>query len=83
MSVGEVAVLSRCCSIAPNSRRFAETSLCGSWFDSSALGPDVFENESGDDQTEENPDDAIADVVEIRVRRKTLENAVEKSECDL
>ena len=45
-----------------------------------ALRPDVSEDESGDDETEKNSNDAIADVVEIGVGRVTLENAVEKSE---
>ena len=48
-----------------------------------ALRPDVSEDESGDDQTEKNSNDAIADVIEICVGRISLEDAVEKSECDL
>src|SRR6266481_3239942 len=47
------------------------------------LGPDVSEHESGDDKTEKNSDDAIADVIEIGIRRVTLKDAIEESECDL
>ncbi len=41
------------------------------------LGPDVSEYDSGDDETEKNSNDAIADVIEICVGRITLEDAVE------
>jgi len=41
------------------------------------------EDESGDDQTEENSDDAIADVVEIGVGRVSLKDAVKECEGDL
>src|SRR5206468_7515758 len=46
-------------------------------------GPDVSEHESSDDKTEKNSDDAIADVIEIGIRRVTLKDAIEESECDL
>jgi len=45
----------------------------------SALRPKVSEDESCDDETEKNSNDAIADVIEIGVGRVTLENAVEKA----
>jgi hypothetical protein len=45
-----------------------------------ALRPDVSEDESGDDETKENSNNAIADVIEICIGRITLEDAVEKSE---
>ena len=48
-----------------------------------ALRPDVSEDESGDDQTEKNSNDAIADVIEVCIGRITLENTVEKSERNL
>src|SRR5438105_15741373 len=64
-------------------RSSSTTSLCGVRFDSNALGPDVFEDDSGDDETEEDSDDAIADVIEIGIGRVTLKDAVEESECDL
>src|ERR1700747_2648879 len=44
------------------------------------LGPDVGKDDSGDDETEKNSDGAIADVIEICVWRKTLEDTVEESE---
>ena len=44
------------------------------------LGPDVPEDESGNDETKKNSNDAIANVIEICVGGITLENAVEKSE---
>src|SRR6266446_7972648 len=47
------------------------------------VGPDVSEDESGGDKTEKNSDDAIADVIEIGIRRVTLKDAIEESECDL
>ena len=47
------------------------------------LGPDVSEYDAGDDETEENSNDAIADVIEVCVGRITLEDAVEESERDL
>ena len=62
---------------------FSETSLCGSRFDSSALGPDILEDEPGDDKAEENSDDAATDVIQIGVGRVPLKNAVEESECNL
>jgi hypothetical protein len=57
--------------------------LSGLRSDSSALRPDVFENESGDDQTKKDSDDAIADVVEIGIGRVSLKDAIEESEGDL
>jgi hypothetical protein len=62
---------------------FSETSLCGSRPDSSALGPDVFEDESRDDETEENSNHTIADVIEIGIGRVSLKHAVEEGERDL
>src|SRR5438132_11327289 len=52
-------------------------------FDSHAPGPDTFEDKSGNDETEEDSDHAIADVIEICVGRVPLKDAVEESECDL
>ena len=46
----------------------------------STFRPNVSEDKSGDDETKENSNDAIADVIEICVGRVTLEDAVEKSE---
>jgi len=50
---------------------------------SGALGPDVLEDESGDEDSTQDCNDTIADVVEIGVGRVALENAVEKSERSL
>src|SRR6266446_4255678 len=47
-----------------------------------ALWPDVSEDESGDDESKKNSNDAIANVIEIGVGCVTLEDAVEKSERD-
>src|SRR6266853_3419813 len=58
-------------------------SLSGLRSDSSALRPDVIEDEAGDDQTKKDSDDAIADVIEIGIGRVSLKDAVEESECDL
>src|SRR5438034_10636114 len=41
------------------------------------------EDEYGDEETEENSNDTIADVIEIGIGRVTLKDAVEESECDL
>ena len=41
------------------------------------------ENQRGNQETEENADHAIANVVEICIGRKSLEDTVEKSEGDL
>ncbi len=38
-----------------------------SWFDSSFLGPDVIEDECGDDESKKDSNNAIADVIEIGV----------------
>src|SRR4029453_1678006 len=59
------------------------TSSCDSRLDSSALGPDVMENECGDGETNENPDDAVTDFIEIGIRRVSLKNADEECEGDL
>src|SRR6266853_3299426 len=58
-------------------------SLSGLRSDSSALRPDVIEDESGDDQTKKDSDDAIADVIEIGIGRVSLKDTVEESKCDL
>src|SRR6266581_6065761 len=58
-------------------------SLSGLRSDSSALLPDIIEDEAGDDQTKKDSDDAIADVIEIGIGRVSLKDAVEESECDL
>src|SRR5712691_8550501 len=58
-------------------------SLCGLRFNTSAFGPDVLKDQSGDDETKENSNDAIADVIEIGIGRVTLKDAVEESECEL
>ena len=55
-------------------------SQCGPQSVDRALWPDVSEDESGNDKTEKNSNDAIADVIEVCVGRITLEDAVEKSE---
>src|SRR6266404_1226065 len=47
------------------------------------FGPDVLEDESRDDKTEENSNHAVADVIEIGIGRIALKDAVEESECDL
>jgi hypothetical protein len=49
----------------------------------SALGPDVMEDESGDDQTKKDSNNTVTDVIEICIRRIPLKDAVEKSEGDL
>jgi hypothetical protein len=41
--------------------------LCGSRFDSSLLGPDVIEDECGDEESEKDSNDTIADVIEIDI----------------
>ena len=41
------------------------------------------EDEPGDDQTKKDSNNAVADVIEICIRRIPLKNAVEKSEYDL
>jgi len=51
--------------------------------DSSPFGPDVIEDECGDEESEKYSNDAIADVVEIGVGRLPLKDAVEECECDL
>jgi hypothetical protein len=51
--------------------------------DSSALWPDVIEDECGDEESEKDSNDTIADVIEIGIGRVTLKDAVEQSECDL
>jgi len=50
--------------------------------DSSALWPEVIEDECGDEESEKDSSDTIADVIEIDIGRVTLKDAVE-SECDL
>src|ERR1700720_1970414 len=64
-------------------RCFSNASLWGLRLGSSVLGPDITENQSSNDQTKKNSDDAIANVIEIGIGRISLENAVEKSEGDL
>jgi hypothetical protein len=49
----------------------------------SAFRPNVSEDESGDDETKKNSNDAITDVIQVCVGRVTLEDAVEKSERNL
>jgi len=44
------------------------------------LRPNVSEDESGDDESKKNSNDAIADIIKVCVGRVTLEDAVEKSE---
>ena len=60
---------------------------CASWggleTSNGSLGPDEIEDESRHHETEENSDDAIANIIEIGVWRIALEDAVEESECDL
>jgi hypothetical protein len=53
------------------------TSLCGSRFDSGTLGPDIVEDECGDEESEKDSNDTIADVIEIDIWRVTLKDAVE------
>jgi len=57
--------------------------LCGSRFDWSRLGPDVFEDECSHEESKKDSDHAIANVVEIRIGRVTLKDAVKECECDL
>jgi hypothetical protein len=52
-------------------------------WDSRALWPDVIEDESGDEESEKDSNDTIAEVIEIGIERVTLKDAVEESECDL
>jgi len=47
------------------------------------FGPDVVEDECGDEESEKDSNNAIADVIEIGIGRVTLKDAVEESECDL
>jgi hypothetical protein len=49
-------------------------------WDSRALGPDVMEDESGDEESEKDSDDTIADVIEIGIGRESLENTEKESE---
>src|SRR5439155_18423178 len=58
-------------------------SQCGSQSVDRALWPDVFKHDSGDDETKKNSNDAVADVIEICIRRIPLKNTVEKSEGNL
>ena len=58
-------------------------SQCGPQSVDRVLRPNVTEDDSGDDETEKNSNDAIADVIEVCIGRITLEDAVEKSECYL
>jgi len=44
-------------------RSFSKTSLCGSRFDSSALRPDVLEDESGNDESKKDSNNTVADVI--------------------
>src|ERR1700747_1456257 len=48
-----------------------------------ALGPNVSEDQACDDETKKDSNHAIADVIEVRIGRITLEDAVEESEGDL
>ena len=41
------------------------------------------EDECGDNQTKKDPNNTVADIIEICIRRVTLKDAVEKSEGDL
>ncbi len=41
------------------------------------------EDECGDEESEKDSNNAIADVIEIGIGRVTLKDAVEESECDL
>jgi len=50
---------------------------------SGALGPDILEDESGDEESKKDSNDTIADVIEICVGRVALEDANEECECDL
>ena len=64
-------------------RSRSDAGLVSSRVDSSALGPDVIEDESSDEEAQQNFNNTIADVSEIGIRRVTLKDAVEESECDL
>src|SRR5215468_9857961 len=48
-----------------------------------SLRPEVIEDESRDDNTEENSNHAIANVIEIGIGRVALEEAVKERERDL
>jgi hypothetical protein len=48
-----------------------------------ALRPDVLKDESGDEESTQDCNDTIADVIEIGIGRGALEDAVEKSEGNL
>src|SRR2546430_1274575 len=58
-------------------------SFCAYRFDSFALGPDVLEDESRDDQTKKNSNDAVANVIEIGIGRVSLKDAVKECEGEL
>jgi hypothetical protein len=42
-----------------------EYSVCGSRFDSCPLGPDVIEDECGDEESKKDSNNTVADVIEI------------------
>jgi len=66
-----------------NAKQFSPTiSLCASRFGSGALGPDVMEDESGDDETKENPDTRSRTLSRSVSGAYPWENAVKESECD-
>ena len=50
---------------------------------SGALGQDILEDEPGDEESTQDSNDTIADVIEIDIGRGALEDAVEKSERNL
>jgi hypothetical protein len=50
---------------------------------SGAFGPDVLEDESGDEDSTRDYNDTIADVIEIDIGSGALEDAVEKSKRNL
>ena len=57
--------------------------MVGLAFNSDPLGPDVSEDQSGDDETEKDSDHAIANLVKIGIGCKSLEETVEERESDL
>ena len=50
---------------------------------SGALDQDILEDEPGDEESTQDSNDTIADVIEIDIGRGALEDAVEKSERNL
>ena len=48
--------------------------MCGLLFDSGALGPNVIEDECGEEESEKDSNDTIADVIVTGIGRVTLKD---------